>query len=251
MSGHSKWHSIKHKKGAIDAKRGKMFTQIAKLITIAVQKSGGDPSVNPALRQAIDKAKEINMPNANIERAIKKGSGELKEGALFEEVIYEGYGPEGIALLIQVVTDNKNRALSSVKTILGKNGGNMGAAGCTAWMFEQKGVIEIEAGDKNAEEIELSAIDAGADDVKADGKMVCVYVLPQNFPRVKKVLEDAKYSFSSAEISLVPKTEVAIGNEHVARRILQLMEALEDCDDVTNVASNFDIAAEILEKIGE
>lgn len=249
MSGHSKWHQIQHKKGILDAKRGAKFTKAARVVTVAARKGGGDPSTNPSLRTAIESAKEINMPSVNIERAIKKGTGELKEGSIIEEVSYEAYGPHGIALLIHVVTDNKNRAVSEVKNILTKHGGSMGAAGCTAWMFDQKGIIHIEATEKNIDNLELAAIDAGAEDIRRDGYAVEIYSRPHDVASVKEKLISSGYGSTSSEIAHVPKTEVKITDETTARKILKLMDALEDFEDVTQVASNFDISSDIMEKV--
>lgn len=247
MSGHSKWHQIRRQKGITDAKRGNMFTKAARLITVAAQKGGGDPTMNALLRTALESAKQINMPSANIERAIKKGTGELKEGLALEEVVYEGYGPGGVALYIQAVTDNKNRAVAEVKNILSKHGGSMGSAGCTAWMFEQKGVLSLDTQGKNLEDIELQAIEAGADDIKIEGNTLFVYTVPQNFQSMKEAL--TRFGITSSCVTFVPKNEVKITNEATARHILRLIDALEDCDDVSGVASNFDIAEEVLSKV--
>ena len=249
MSGHSKWHSIRHKKGAADAKRGKIFTRHAKLITVAAQKGGGNPDMNPALRSAIDKAKIENMPNDNITRAIKKGTGELKGGAQIMEVNYEGYGPNGIAIFITCLTDNKNRTVSSLRSILSKNGGSMGESGCVAWMFHKKGVLSINLIGKNAEEIELSAIDAGADDVQIEGELLEVITAPKSFEEVKKNLEDSGLIFLSADLTLLPENNIKIESEEDAKKFLRLIDLLEEDDDVNEVFSNFDIPAEILEKL--
>lgn len=246
MSGHSKWHSIKHKKGIVDAKKGAKFTQLARLITVAAQKGGSDTDLNPSLRLAIEKAKEINMPNINIERAIKKGTGELKEGVPMEEVIYEGYGPSGIALFIQAVTDNKNRTVSQIKTALSKYGGSMGTLGCTAWMFRQQGVIHADASAHSIEDIELCAIDLGASDVQPDGNSVEIHTAPQDFIVIKEALQKAGYNILSSEITFVPKDVVTVSDPDVARKILKLMEALEELEDVSSVASNFDISEEVM-----
>lgn len=250
MSGHSKWHSIKHKKGAADAKRGKIFTVHAKLIAIASREGGDDPDTNSSLRTAIDNAKSANVPNSNIERAIKKGTGDLKDGVEISENMYEGYGPAGIAVYIQTVTDNKNRTVASVKNILTKNGGNMGTAGSVAYLFHKKGLIMIDAEPDKQDEIELTAIDAGADDIKIEGNSVEVYTNSKNLHEVKGKLEEAGITVESAEITFVPDNEVKIDDETKARKVLRLMEALEDDEDVANVYSNFDIPEEIMEKLG-
>lgn len=249
MSGHSKWHSIKHKKGAADAKRGKIFTVHAKLIAIAARDGGGDPDTNSALRTAIDNAKAANVPNSNIDRAIKKGTGDLKDGSEISEVMYEGYGPAGTAMYIQVVTDNKNRTVASVKNILTKHGGNMGSSGSVAYLFKKKGLIRIEADPTKHDEIELAAIDAGADDIEKDGNNIEVYTDPKSLHEVKKAIEDAGIKAESAEITFVPENEIRIEDEAKAKKVIKLMDALEDDDDVTNVYSNFDIPEEIMDKM--
>ncbi|MFC1655863.1 YebC/PmpR family DNA-binding transcriptional regulator [Patescibacteria group bacterium] len=250
MSGHSKWHSIKHKKGAADAKRGKIFTVHAKLITIAAREGGGDPDMNPSLRTAIDNAKTANVPNANIERAVKRGTGADKDGIEISEVMYEGYGPAGTALYIQAVTDNKNRTVASVKSILSKNGGNMGGAGSVAYLFHQKGLILIKAEAAKHEDLELTAIDSGAEDIKIEGDTAEVYTNSKDLHNVKKKMEEGGFEIESAEIAFIPENEVKIEEEDKAKKVLKLMEALEDDEDVTNVFSNFDIPEELLEKLG-
>lgn len=247
MSGHSKWHSIRHKKGAADAKRGKIFTRHAKLITIAAQQGGGDPEMNPGLRSAIEKAKMDNMPNDNIIRSIKKGTGELKDGAHFMEINYEGYGPNGIAIMISCLTDNKNRTVSSLRATLSKNGGSMGETGCVGWMFHKKGLIEVDLEGKDIEEVELLAIDAGAEDVKDEDGVLEITTSPDDFEAVKKALEDGGLTIENAEVTLVPENTVEISTEQQAKQILNLIDLLEDNDDVSEVYSNFDIPGEILE----
>ncbi len=249
MSGHSKWHSIKHKKGAADAKRGKIFTMHSKLITIAAKEGGGDPEMNSALRTAIDNAKAANMPNANIDKAIKRGTGELKDGAVFEEVMYEGYGPGGIALYVQALTDNKNRTVANVKSILTKNGGNMGTSGSVAYLFHKKGRIVIKADPSKFDEIELAAIDAGAEDIERGENSVDVYTAPGELHNVKKGLKDAGFEIESSELAFEPENTVKITDEEKAKKVLKFMEALEEDDDVSNVYSNFDISDEVMEKI--
>lgn len=248
MSGHSKWHSIKHKKGAADAKRGKIFTVHAKLITMAAR-DGGDPDMNPALRSAIDNAKGANVPNANIDRAVKKGTGEDKDAAVISEVMYEGYGPAGIAIYVQALTDNKNRTVANVKSILSKNGGNMGTAGSVSYLFHKKGIVMIKADPSKLEDIELTAIDAGAEDIKSEGDTVEVYTDPTALHAVKAKLEESGFEIESAEITFIPENEVNIDDEVKARKVLKLMEALEEDEDVTNVFSNFDISEELMEQV--
>lgn len=245
MSGHSKWHSIKHKKGAADAKRGKIFTKHAKLIAIAAR-GGADPEMNPTLRTAINNAKADNVPSANIEKAIKKGSGQDKDAAQYAEVMYEGYGPEGTAMLIEVITDNKNRALTSVKTIMSKNGGNLGEAGSVGWMFDRKGLIFARAEGKDPEEAELEAIDSGAEDITVDEEVYEIITPDTELMSVKDNLEKTGFSVEKAEISYLPKNTVKIDSPEKAAKVLKLIDLLEDDDDVSNVYSNFDIPDEIM-----
>lgn len=249
MSGHSKWHSIKHKKGAADAKRGKIFTKHAHLITIAA-KAGGDPETNANLRIAIDNAKKENVPNANIEKAIKRGTGELKDGNEISEMTYEGYGPGGVAVIVECLTDNKNRSLTNVRTIFGKKGGSFGNSGSVSWMFDKKGVIRIKSGAANLDEVELSAIDSGAEDVQRDGEGLHVYTSPTDLNEVKNKMKSAGFEIESAELVLIPNQTVKVEDEEVARKILEFMEALDEDADVSEVASNFDIAEELMEKLG-
>lgn len=250
MSGHSKWHSIKHKKGAADAKRGKIFTVHAKLITIAAREGGGDPETNSALRSAIDNAKTANVPNTNIDKAIKRGTGEDKEGIVISECMYEGYGPAGIAVYIQALTDNKNRTVANVKNILTKNGGNMGTAGSVAYLFHKKGFILVKASADKFDDIELAAIDAGAEDIQRGDDSVEVYTAPNELHTVKKSLEEAGFEIESSEITFEPENTIAIEDEDKARKVLKFMDALEEDEDVSNVYSNFDIPDEVMEKIG-
>jgi YebC/PmpR family DNA-binding regulatory protein len=247
MSGHSKWHSIRHKKGTADAARGKIFTRHAKLITIAAR-DGGDPEMNPSLRLAIDNAKKENMPNANIERAIKKGTGEDKDGTQFFEITYEGYAPGGIAVLVSTFTDNKNRTVSSIRSIFSKNGGNLGESGSVSFMFHKKGIILVS---NPSDEIEMAAIEAGAEDVVISEKMLEVSTDPKELYAVKKALEDAGAEIESAEARLVPENTIEITDESTAQKVVRLIQTLEDDDDVSNVAANFDIPEEILEKVSE
>jgi len=240
MSGHSKWASIKHKKGAADAKRGKIFTKHAKLIQLAAR-NGGDPSMNPALRLAIDNAKADNTPNTNIERAIKKGSGADKDAAQLMEIAYEGYGPGGIALYIQCITDNKNRTVSNVRSTLSKNGGSLGENGCVAWMFKPKGLIIIKMGEGDPDELELTVIDAGASDIESCDGIMSVYTESADLGNVANALRGAGLEVESQELTFVPNDTIKIENGEKAKKILRLMDALDEDDDVTNVSSNFDI----------
>jgi len=248
MSGHSKWNTIKHKKAATDKKRGKIFTKHAKLVAIAAH-GGGDPGMNPGLRAAIENARAENMPHDNIERAIKKGTGESKDSAQFEEVIYEGYGPGGVALYIETLTDNRNRTISNVKLIVSKKGGNMGAAGSVGYMFQKKGLISVPLEGKNKDEIELAAIDAGASDIKEEGESLEIYTDPQSLMLVRAALEKAGIKTESAGLTYVPTTEVLISDPESAKKLLDLIEAVEEDEDVTTVYSNADIPKEILEKL--
>jgi YebC/PmpR family DNA-binding regulatory protein len=244
MSGHSKWASIKHKKAAADSKRGKVFTKIIKAITVAARQSGGDPEKNPGLRLAISTAKGANMPADNIERAIKKGTGEL-EGVVYDEVYYEGYGPSGVALYIQCLTDNKNRTAAEIRSIMSKNGGNMGGAGSVAWMFEKKGLILIALADANEDTLMEIVLEAGADDFSKSGDTYEVVTTPQTFEEVKKAITNKKIPIKSADLTAIPKNQVNVDADG-ARAVLHLVELLEDHDDVQNVYANFEIPDEIM-----
>ncbi|MBW1857572.1 MAG: YebC/PmpR family DNA-binding transcriptional regulator [Deltaproteobacteria bacterium] len=248
MSGHSKWASIKHKKGAVDAKRGKVFTKLIKEITVATRLGGKDPDANSRLRGAIAAAKAENMPKENIERAIKKGTGELA-GSSYEEVIYEGYGPGGVAVLIEVLTDNKNRAVADVRHLFERSGGNLGEAGCVAWMFSQKGLIVFQKDQAEEELLFELALEAGADDIKEDEKELEVITEPSSFEKVKTAVENAEIKYTLAEITMIPNTTVKIDGKH-AQQMLTLMENLEDNEDVSHVYANFDISDEVMEAIG-
>jgi len=250
MSGHSKWKQIKHKKGAADIKKGAMFSKYSRLIEIAARKGGGNPDMNPSLKQIIDKARsDCNMPNANIERAIKKGIGELKDGAVMEEAMYEGFGPEGVALYIHAVTDNKNRTINAIKTILERHGGHMGSGGAIGWMFKQVGYMTLKITNNNADEIELAAIDAGATDVKRDVDSVEIYTEPSQLMKVKNALASVGFKPENAELTFVPTNVVKISDAENAKKILNLVDALEENEDVTNVYGNFDIDSELMEKL--
>jgi len=247
MSGHSKWHSIKHKKGIADAKRGKIFTQHAKLITIAAR-SGGDPEMNPGLRLAIDNAKKENVPNANIDKAIKSGTGESKDAAEISEVSYEGYGPGGTAVIVECLTDNKNRTFTNVRTIFGKRGGNLGNSGSVAWMFDRKGVIELKTEGIDLDVAELAAIDAGAEDVERDDDSLQIITEATELSDVAGKLRDA-YEIEKAELQMIPNQTVNIEDEKTAQSIMDFIDALDDDMDVNKVSSNFDIPDAIMEKL--
>lgn len=253
MSGHSKWHSIKHKKAATDAKRGKIFTKHAKLITIAAREGGGEPDMNPGLRVAIENAKKDNMPNANIDRAIKKGTGADKDAAQIIEIMYEGFGPEGTAILVQCLTDNKNRSHTNVKTIFSKNGGNLGESGSVAWMFKKSGLILLPVGDKDPEELTLQAIDAGAQDVKTlkdpEGDKLEIITEPTEVAAVRTALESAGFQPESANITYLADNEVDVNDLSTAQKIIKLLDALDDDEDVGEVYSNFNIAEEIMDQL--
>jgi YebC/PmpR family DNA-binding regulatory protein len=239
MSGHSKWASIKHKKGATDAKRGQLFTKVIKEIGIAARLGGGDPVSNPRLRTAILKAKLVNMPKENIDRAIKKGTGEL-EGVQYVEITYEGYAPGGVALLINVLTDNKNRSAAEIRNLLGKHGGNMGDAGSVAYLFRRKGVIGLDAGKHSEDDVIAVALDAGAEDVTNDGKTIEVSTDPETFEAVLEALGAAKMENTFAEVSMVPEARITLDAD-TTRKTLRIVELLEDHEDVQSVASNLEI----------
>jgi len=246
MSGHSKWSSIKHKKGAADAKRGKLFSKLSRAIIVAAREGGGDPAANLALQNAVEKARSYSMPKDNIERAIAKGSGAGSEGAGFETVVYEGYGPEGVAVLVEALTDNRNRTASEVRHLFSKHGGNLGASGAVAWQFERRGLVLVAAEGADEEELLLAAADAGADDVSLDGSTFEVSSAPESLSSVREALEAADFQAESAELAMVPKTTVAIEDESTARKVLRLVEGLEEADDVQDVYANFDIPESVL-----
>jgi YebC/PmpR family DNA-binding regulatory protein len=247
MSGHSKWSTIKRKKGAADAKRGKAFTKLIKEIMVAARFGGGDITTNPRLRTAVLSAKAENMPRENIDRAIKKGTGEL-EGVNYEELTYEGYGPGGVAMMLEVLTDNKNRTVADVRHVFSKQNGSLGEAGCVSWMFEKKGLMTINKAGVDEDRLIEVALDAGALDVKGTDKEFDVTTSPGNFEEVKKKLEEAGFKCSYGEVTMVPQTTVRLAGKE-AEQMFRLMEALEDADDVQKVYANFDIADEELERL--
>ncbi len=238
MAGHSKWANIKHKKAKEDAKRGQVFTKVARQITISVKESGADPESNLKLRLAIEKARAVNMPNDNIERAINRGIGGL-DGANYEEITYEGYGPNGVAILLDVLTDNRNRAASEIRHCFSKHGGNLGESGCVAWMFEKKGLIVIDDEGIDHDEIFMVAVEAGAEDVEFEDGIIKVITEPSNFSDVKKQLEE-QYELMGSELSMIPKNTVEVSKES-GETIEKLISALEDLDDVQEVYANYDI----------
>ncbi|MFQ5855754.1 MAG: YebC/PmpR family DNA-binding transcriptional regulator [Anaerolineae bacterium] len=249
MSGHSKWANIKHRKAAQDARRGKLFTRLAREITVAARDGGGDPEYNFTLRLAIDRAKAANMPSDNIERAVKRGTGELAGGQL-EDIIYEAYGPNGIALLIHVVTDNRNRAVADIRKVFNRQGGSLGESGSVMWQFDRKGRIVVETDGSDPEKLALLAIDAGADDFEIDEGLISVYTVPSDLEAVKGQLESEGIPVTDAELTLVPKTTLELDQEQ-ALKTLRLMEALEDLDDVQQVISNLDISDEVIARFEE
>ncbi len=246
MSGHSKWSTIKHKKAAKDAKRGKLFTKLIKEITVAARVGGGDINANPRLRTAVLTARASSMPGENIDRAIKKGTGEL-EGVHYEEIQYEGYGPGGAAILAQVLTDNKNRTVSEIRRLFTKHGGNMGEAGCVAWMFDKKGLITVEKSQVDEDRLMGVVLDAGAEDVRDEEDIFEVVTSTDDFEKVKDRLEQEKIAIASAQITMVPKNTVDVDEKNI-EQILKLTEELEDHDDVQSVAANFNIPSELMEK---
>ena len=247
MSGHSKWSSIKHKKGAADAKRGKIFTKLIREISVAARFGGGDPDGNPRLRTAIAAAKAENMPKDNIERAIKKGTGEL-EGTHYEESVCEGYGPNGVAILVEIMTDNKNRTMAEVRHAFTKHNGNIGTTGCVAWMFHKKGLIACDKSTVDEEKLMEVALEAGAEDINDEGSALEVITDPKDLENVKEALDKSGLSSVFAKIIMIPENTVKL-NEKEADQTLKLMEALEDSDDVQNVHSNFDIPDDVMERI--
>ena len=247
MSGHSKWSSIKHKKAATDAKRGKIFTKLIKEITVAARMGGGDADVNPRLRAAVLAAKSENMPKDNIERAIKKGTGEL-EGVNYEEAIYEGYGPGGAAVLVESLTDNRNRTAADIRYIFSKSGGSLGGSGCVAWMFTKKGYIAVEAEAVTEEALMEAALDAGAEDIReANGNYEVITAL-EDFENVKVAIDSASIPYTVAEVTMLPQSTTFLQGRE-AEQMVKLMESLEDCDDVQNVYTNADIPDEIVDSI--
>ena len=249
MSGHSKWSSIKHRKGAADAKRGQLFSKLSRAIIVAAKEGGPDPAGNLALQNAIEKARSYSMPKDNIDRAIAKGSGADAEGSNFDTVLYEGYGPEGVAVLVEALTDNRNRTASEVRHQFTKHGGNLGTTGAVAWQFDRRGVVVVAADGADEEALLLTAADAGAEDVEHDGTSFVVTVPPEALTAVREAVEAAGFAVQSAELSMVPKTTIAIEAESTARKLLRLIEGLEESDDVQDVYANFDIPETVLEAV--
>ncbi len=247
MSGHSKWHSIKHKKAKVDAARGRVFTKINKEITVAARIGGGDPESNPRLRTALSAAKSANMPSKNIENAIKKGTGELP-GVVYEDVVYEGYGPGGVALYIEAVTDNRNRTVAEIRHILSKNNGNLGESGSVAWMFEKKGLIQIPVSFCSEDEMMEIALECGAEDIKTEEDFYEIYTAFEDLHQVRTMLEEKNVPIENSEVTMIPQNSVKIEGK-AAEQLMKLMDVLDDHDDVQNVHANFDIPDEEMERI--
>ncbi|MBL7125505.1 MAG: YebC/PmpR family DNA-binding transcriptional regulator [Dehalococcoidales bacterium] len=246
MSGHSKWSSIKHQKGVTDARRGQLFTKLTREIIVAVREGGSNPEANLRLRLAIQRARDNNMPMDNIERSIKRGSGQT-EGASLVEMVLEGYGPSGVAILVQSLSDNRNRTLQDVRNIFSRHGGNLGESGCVAWLFDRRGLITVETKELDAEELALDAIDAGAEDVSIENNYIEIYTKPEELEKVREALGQKNLPIASAELSMVPKTMVEI-EEKAAWQTLKLLDRLEELDEVQHVSSNADFPNSILEK---
>jgi YebC/PmpR family DNA-binding regulatory protein len=249
LSGHSKWSSIKHKKGAADAKRGQLFSKLSRAIIVAAKEGGGDPANNLSLQNAIEKARSYSMPRDNIDRAIAKGSGADADADAFETIMYEGYGPEGVAVIVEALTDNRNRTAADVRHLFAKHGGNLGATGAVAWQFDRRGVVVVDADGVDEEDLLLVAADGGADDVEQDGSTFQVTSAPEQLSAVREAIETAGITIDAAELRLLPKTTVAIDDETKARQVMRLIDALEENDDVQDVHANFDIPEHVLEAV--
>jgi YebC/PmpR family DNA-binding regulatory protein len=249
MSGHSKWSSIKHKKGAADAKRGKLFSKLSRAIIVAAKEGGPDPAGNLALQNAIEKARSYSMPKDNIERAIARGSGADSDAQAFETVIYEGYGPSGVAVIVEALTDNRNRTASDVRHAFEKNDGNLGGSGAVTWLFERRGVVLVSADGVDEDELMLAAADGGADDVSRDASSFEIVSAPENLVSVRESLEQAGYTIENAELTMVPKTTVEVADQGDAKKVLRLIDQLEENDDVQDVFANFDIPESVLEAV--
>jgi YebC/PmpR family DNA-binding regulatory protein len=249
MSGHSKWSSIKHKKGAADAKRGQLFSKLSRAIIVAAREGGPDPASNLALQNAIEKARSYSMPKDNIERAIARGSGADSDGTSYETVIYEGYGPSGVAVIVEALTDNRNRTASDIRHAFDKNDGNLGTSGAVLWLFERRGIVLVPADGVDEDELMLAAADGGADDVRLDGSTYQVIAAPEDLASVREALVAAGYAVESGELTMVPKTTVEVADESAAKKVLRLIDQLEESDDVQDVFSNFDIPEQVLEAV--
>ncbi|MFW6022768.1 MAG: YebC/PmpR family DNA-binding transcriptional regulator [Halanaerobiaceae bacterium] len=251
MAGHSKWANIKHKKSKEDARRGKLFSKLSKMITVAARESGGDPDMNSDLRLAIQKAKDNNMPNDNIEKAVKRGTGDL-EGVSYERIVYEGYGPGGVALYLDLMSDNRNRTAAEIRHLLSKHGGNLGESGCVSWMFERKGQLVVDSNnvDYDEDELMMVALEAGAEDIVVEDGFINIYTNPSNFEEVRKNLEEEGIVLESADIAMIPENTMKL-DVNTARKTLKLIDVLEEHDDVQEVYSNFDIPDEVMAEISD
>jgi YebC/PmpR family DNA-binding regulatory protein len=249
VSGHSKWSSIKHKKGAADAKRGKLFSKLSRALIVAAREGGPDPAANLALANAIEKARSYSMPKDNIERAIARGSGADADAESFEQVVYEGYGPNGVAVIVEALTDNRNRTASDVRAAFSKHDGNLGGSGAVAWLFERRGLILVEADGIDEDELTLAAADGGAEDVERDGSSFRVTAEPEALSTVREAIEQAGIAVESSELTMIPKTTVSLEDEGAAKKTLRLIDALEENDDVQEVYSNFDIPEPVMEAV--
>ena len=249
MSGHSKWSSIKHKKGAADIKRGKLFSKLSRAIIVAAKEGGGDPDGNLALQNAVEKARSYSMPKDNIERAIAKGAGEGAGAQAYETVVYEGYGPGGVAIIAEALTENRNRTAAEVRHTFSKHGGNLGTDGSVNWMFERRGVVLVPADGVDEDALMLAAAEGGADDVAGDGSSFEVTSAPEALREVRQAIEDAGFQIESAELTMLPKTTVELTEESAASTVVKLVEALEELDDVQEVYANFDIPEQLLEAV--
>jgi YebC/PmpR family DNA-binding regulatory protein len=249
VSGHSKWSTIKHKKGAADAKRGQLFTKLTRAIIVAAREGGPDPAANLALQNAIEKARSYSMPRDTIDRAIAKGSGADADASQFETVVYEGYGPSGVAVIVEALTDNRNRTAGDVRHVFSKNDGNLGGSGAVSWLFERRGVVLVSAAGVDEDELTLAAAEGGAEDVAVDGSTFEVTTAPENLAAVREAVEAAGFTVDSAELTMVPKTTVEVADEGDAKKVLRLIDQLEENDDVQDVYANFDIPEAVLELV--
>jgi YebC/PmpR family DNA-binding regulatory protein len=249
VSGHSKWSSIKHKKGAADARRGKLFSKLSRAIIVAAREGGPDPAANLALQNAIEKARSYSVPKDNIERAIARGSGADTAAEAFEHVVYEGYGPNGVAILVEALTDNRRRTAADVRAAFTKHEGNLGGSGAVAWLFERRGVILVDADRFDEDDVMLAAAEGGADDVEQEGSSFRVTCAPESLSAVRQAIEDAGIEVDSAELTMVPKTTIELGDENAAKKTLRLIDALEESDDVQEVYANFDIPEQVMEAV--
>jgi YebC/PmpR family DNA-binding regulatory protein len=248
MSGHSKWHNIKLRKGKQDAQRSKVFTKMAREIIVAAKDGGGNPDANLRLKLAIQKAREASMPQDNIKRAIQRGTGESGESANFEEITYEGYGPAGVAVLVACLTDNRNRTVAELRNIFSKTGGNLGESGCVAWMFDSKGMVEIPSDSTDEDSVMMATMDAGAEDIKVEDGTIEVLCEPNDLQKVRDALTEAGITYTTSEVTMLPQNTIRVDDSKEASRILRLMDALEDNDDVQQAYANFDIPDEILQE---